>query len=513
MAWSGELKRLFDSVDVSINRFCKANPLVDKGTLSRYLNGKRVPQSRWLLDRLLALRAEAGTPLADQARDHLIGLQLAALQVAHPHDYRIRIATDELNVTLTALRESQRHVRHLEEELHHRNRQLADLLQANAQMRTAWDTDRVATQAAAQAAIEGLHREVAELTAQLAHARRHHEQVDARCRALESLLDQLSAGNGQEAAESSSPMERLGVAIVQLRSPEPVKRLDGILALSELEDHHAAVHPLLLDLLRTPAPMSPSGSCLPAISAASEQDVRQAAFDTATQPQNLGLANANLVRADLSHLDFHCKNLVGANLTRANLTGADLTGVDLTRADLTRANLTSASLTVADLPGATLPGADLPDTDLTRADLAGANLAGANLSGANLTGANLRDTNLRDTDLTEANLTDTDLTRADLTDANLTGADLTRAYPIDANLTDANLTGANLTDANLPGAHLAGAKLVGAKLVGADLRDADLREADLAKADLTSADVRGSVGISEAEIRNAAGVDKRTRFP
>ncbi|MCP2340668.1 hypothetical protein [Actinomadura rupiterrae] len=73
-AFASELKALFDSVGMSQGAFCRVNPTIDKGTLSRYLNGKRVPRDRWLLDRLFALRVEAGTPLNDQARDHLVEL-------------------------------------------------------------------------------------------------------------------------------------------------------------------------------------------------------------------------------------------------------------------------------------------------------------------------------------------------------------------------------------------------------------------------------------------------------
>lgn len=82
--------------------------------------------------------------------------------------------------------------------------------------------------------------------------------------------------------------------------------------------------------------------------------------------------NANLMCADLNHL-----NLSGINLGWAKLKGADLSGVNLSGADLTAACLNNANLSGADLSGA----------NLTLADLSGANLHEANLNGACLTGA------------------------------------------------------------------------------------------------------------------------------
>jgi hypothetical protein len=59
-AWANELRALFTATGLSINRFVRLYPHIDKGTVSRYLNGKRVPRDRWFLETLLSLPADAG---------------------------------------------------------------------------------------------------------------------------------------------------------------------------------------------------------------------------------------------------------------------------------------------------------------------------------------------------------------------------------------------------------------------------------------------------------------------
>ncbi|WP_039717658.1 pentapeptide repeat-containing protein [Scytonema millei] len=82
--------------------------------------------------------------------------------------------------------------------------------------------------------------------------------------------------------------------------------------------------------------------------------------------------NANLMCADLSHLNLSQINFGWAKLRGANLSGANLSGADLTAADLSDANLS---------------GADLSFANLSRADLTGANTSEIDLSGACLRGA------------------------------------------------------------------------------------------------------------------------------
>ncbi|MCA2229303.1 LuxR C-terminal-related transcriptional regulator [Nonomuraea aurantiaca] len=226
-----ELKRLFDTVGLTLGQFCATSQgIIDKGSLSRYLNGKRVPRERWLLDRLFALRVKAGTPLTEEAQGHLVDLQLAALEVAHPHDYKVRRVTDELDIALTARRESERHVNRLETELTGRERRLADLTADNTRMRADWDADR-----------DRLNREIADLTSQLNLAHERRAAAETRCADLEALLDRLQSGAAARlpsasGAESRGSRGPAAIRVMICDNPGPYR--DGLKMLLETEGVH-----------------------------------------------------------------------------------------------------------------------------------------------------------------------------------------------------------------------------------------------------------------------------------
>ncbi|MFI0406595.1 pentapeptide repeat-containing protein [Actinomadura sp. 3N508] len=161
-----------------------------------------------------------------------------------------------------------------------------------------------------------------------------------------------------------------------------------------------------------------------------------------------------------------------------------------------------------DLHQARISGAQFPH----RANLSRANLSRANLSKANMARADLTGAELYNADLTGALVYDADLTGALLYDADLTGALLSDADLTNATLYSADLSGADLTGADLSGADLSGADLTGADLSGADLSGADLTNTTLDGADLSGADLTGVEGVTEAEIRSHAMVDRKTTF-
>jgi hypothetical protein len=87
--WANELRMIWAGIGLSMNQFASLHP-IDKGTISRYLNGQRVPHDRWFLDKLLAIQADYGQLVTPAVREHLARLQQRALAVAHPHEYRVR---------------------------------------------------------------------------------------------------------------------------------------------------------------------------------------------------------------------------------------------------------------------------------------------------------------------------------------------------------------------------------------------------------------------------------------
>jgi hypothetical protein len=183
--WVRELRTLWQATGMSLSRFAAGNP-IDKGTLSRYLNGKRVPRDHWLLDRLLAIQAEKGKEVAHEVREHLTRLQLEALEVAHPHEYRVRLVSDELEIAVIGQREAERYAHSLEQQLADRIRQIEELTYHHDKLRAAWDTDH--------AEITRLQDEIADLTRQLRHAHQRTADAEEHCQLLEELLNELEPG-------------------------------------------------------------------------------------------------------------------------------------------------------------------------------------------------------------------------------------------------------------------------------------------------------------------------------
>ncbi|WP_228648536.1 PP2C family protein-serine/threonine phosphatase [Microtetraspora sp. AC03309] len=179
MVWAAELRAQFTALGMSISLFCRLHP-IDKGTVSRYLNGKRVPADRWFLDKILTIRASTGTPVTDEVRAHLVELQMAALKVAHPHEYRVRKVSDALEIAVTSWKEAERYAQTLEHQLTERTRTLQDLSTETERLRATWDHDRTR-----------YHEEITHLTQELDLARDRARRAEHRIQVLADLLDQL----------------------------------------------------------------------------------------------------------------------------------------------------------------------------------------------------------------------------------------------------------------------------------------------------------------------------------
>ncbi|MFI0366906.1 hypothetical protein ACH35V_03450 [Actinomadura sp. 1N219] len=196
--WTRELRTIWTAAGMTINRFAARYP-VDKGTLSRYLNGKRVARDLWFLNTLLAIQAEQGKEVSQEVRDHLTELHLGALKVAHPQQYQVRVVSDALELAQVGQREAERYAHALEEQLADRIRQIEELSDQHSQLRAAWDVDR----AAMEAEKDRLEQEVADLEHRLRQAHERIAQTEHRCRHLEDMLGHLQDEPSGERADST----------------------------------------------------------------------------------------------------------------------------------------------------------------------------------------------------------------------------------------------------------------------------------------------------------------------
>ena len=175
--WVDELRAVWQATGLSMGQFAVLHPF-DKGTISRYLSGHRVPGERHFLDTLLTTLESYRRPVTPAVREYLTGLQMRALEAAHPHEYRVRLVKDELEAALTGRLEADRYARALEEQLAERNREIQELTEDRNRLRATLDAEYAR-----------LVQEVEKLSQDLALARSRSARADQRCAELEAVLD------------------------------------------------------------------------------------------------------------------------------------------------------------------------------------------------------------------------------------------------------------------------------------------------------------------------------------
>ena len=191
--WVDELRAVWGATGLSMGQFAVLHPF-DKGTISRYLSGHRVPGERHFLDTLLTTLDSYGRPVTPAVRDYLTGLQMRALEAAHPHEYRVRLVKDELEVALTGRLEAERYARALEEQLTERNREVQEVTEDRNRLRATLDAEYAR-----------LIREIEKLSQDLTLARSRSDRADQRCAELEAVLDRIDQAYSDQDQDTAAP--------------------------------------------------------------------------------------------------------------------------------------------------------------------------------------------------------------------------------------------------------------------------------------------------------------------
>jgi hypothetical protein len=191
--WVDELRGVWQATGLSMGQFAVLHPF-DKGTISRYLSGHRVPGERHFLDTLLTTLETYGRPVTPPVREYLTGLQMRALEAAHPHEYRVRLVKDELEVALTGRLEAERYARVLEEQLAERNREIQDITEDRNRLRATLDAEYAR-----------LIQEIEKLSQDLALARSRSARADHRCAELEAVLDLIDQAYSDKDQDADFP--------------------------------------------------------------------------------------------------------------------------------------------------------------------------------------------------------------------------------------------------------------------------------------------------------------------
>ncbi|MET9062452.1 DnaA/Hda family protein [Streptomyces antibioticus] len=238
------LRRLFGALEVGVRRYA-ARRSRDAGSVSRYLNGTRIPNWEFVAD-LLADVAEARGVVLPETVDLLRGLHLAALAASGSPQHRVQLLEQQLAAADLAARRSVVRERALEDALLDAQRRVGDL---ELQMRQlAVGPDRPPPAQAAQPTLDDLaaarqerddlRTQIADLRAELKHAHARRVQAELRCAELERELDQadrqapadLSVDAAQPSSVSETPAVLAAPASEQLAERQASARLNKMYA-------------------------------------------------------------------------------------------------------------------------------------------------------------------------------------------------------------------------------------------------------------------------------------------
>jgi len=158
---------------------------------------------------------------------------MSALEAAHPHEYRVRLVKDELEIALTGKQEAERYARALEKQLADRSREMQEMTEDRNRLRAALDAEYAR-----------LIQEVDELTVDLDLARTRSVRAEQRCVELESVLDLMDQAFSDEsddikvpAAVSYQDWGRIALRVLPPDDPYAVADFLSLLHRLGLRDH------------------------------------------------------------------------------------------------------------------------------------------------------------------------------------------------------------------------------------------------------------------------------------
>ncbi|MCC5581233.1 hypothetical protein IMZ11_37065 [Microtetraspora sp. AC03309] len=207
--FAGQLREIFGMLHMSLGQYAALN-YMDKGALSRYLSGRRIP-ARPFLDGLLGELTKArGRPVTTEVREHLHDLHLRALESRDKQAFQVQVVTDQLATATTELRETRNQVKSLQEVLAAREQQVEELIRDSRQLRAAWADERERTQAEIgllreqERERDQLLAEIETLQQRLTYARRRQIEAERRCRLLEAALESVGDPRAAEREEGAT---------------------------------------------------------------------------------------------------------------------------------------------------------------------------------------------------------------------------------------------------------------------------------------------------------------------
>jgi len=193
------VRGLFGALEMSLTRF-SVQMHCDKGTVSRYLSGERIPPQDFL-DRLFKLIYDAKNAFITPEVQSLVHEQyLAALEAHSPARYQLQKLSDELTVAILEKQQSDLTISALQEAIVKKHGEIYALEMEKRAIQQAWAAEQQETDGAIEdglslrrrleQTIRGLRHEVQRLNKQLRSTQVRARAAEERCQQLEAQVDQ-----------------------------------------------------------------------------------------------------------------------------------------------------------------------------------------------------------------------------------------------------------------------------------------------------------------------------------
>ncbi len=191
------LTTLFNGLGVPQQRYA-ARIAMDKSTVSRYLNGRRVANQDFVNRLFSELERHRGAPLTEETRSRVHRLRLAALRVSDPQAFEVENLRDEVDRSHRTIKNLRRQQEALELLLDQKEDVAREAERQLELLRGDWVADRVQSEARflslsgenhrQKEESEGLRAEIENLKQQLADVSDLRRDAEERCSELQRQL-------------------------------------------------------------------------------------------------------------------------------------------------------------------------------------------------------------------------------------------------------------------------------------------------------------------------------------
>lgn len=223
-ALATELTKLFKGLEIPQQQYA-VRVTMDKSTVSRYLNGRRVPTQDFIDRLFVELERHRGVAITQEARSTIRRMRMIALKVTDPQTFELEDLRDQVDRSHRRIRQLMRQQEALELLLDHKEEDAKNYKDQLELLRSDWIAENRETEASAlevsreneriKEEKKNLQQEIEELKDQLSQLAEQRIDVEERCAELEERLAQAEVALAEHLAkqpDSSFPFTPKDIA-------------------------------------------------------------------------------------------------------------------------------------------------------------------------------------------------------------------------------------------------------------------------------------------------------------